>query len=340
MPVLTQARLDVKVYTGGYTSGRPASPTYTIIKNPLEGENNVHFEVAELFKDYVEPSFNNDYNTISTGVWVYWEILKTFEDLTTETQVGFGLGLQGYGYFSDGINPELGTGKQMDNAKIYIPEGEHITIPIFKGTGGVTNITSYKNGSVVSSDGYSIIDTPTDEQPSDLIAYFRDNNDIDYAVITKEDSSTETIYVNKICSPKYSPYKVSFLNRYGVVQDLWFFNKRTDSINITKEKYRRNTVGVNANTTPYYALNKATDLILEIKSGKKTTLNTGFVDEEYTETIQQLLLSENVWITEGGQAYPIIPQNQEFAYKNRLNDKLINFSVEFAYAYNESNIIR
>lgn len=337
MPSLSKATLDLKVYTGPFSS-IPSTPTYTITKRPLGDENNVAFEVAELFKDYVEPIFNDDYANISTAVWVYWSILKEYSDLTSSTETGFGLGLQGYGYFNDGINSSLSTGKQIDNTKLYVPEGEYITIPIFIGTGGVNNVKLYKNGSLTSDTNYTIIDNPVNETPDQFIVYVRDNNDIDYAVITKSDSTTETVYVNKICSPKYTPYKISFLNRYGVIQDLWFFNKRTDSVEIQKEKYRRTTVALEA--TPYYSLNKATDLILDVKAGKTLKLNTGFVDEEYTETIQQLLLSEYVWIKEGNQVYPIIAKNQKLDYKTELNDKLINFMVEFEYAFNEINIVR
>lgn len=341
MPNLTQAQLDLKVYTGGFSSGRPASPTYTIIKKVIADEESVMFEIAELFKDYMEATFSGNYATISTSVWVYWDILKTYDDTTTQTEDGYGLGLQGYGYFGGSVNPQLNTGKQMDNVNLYIPEGESITIPIFKGTGGVTNVKLYKDGSIFSNLNYLIIDVPAgDTAPEDLIEYVRDANDIDYAVITKEDSTTQTVYVNKICSPKYSPYKISFLNRYGVIQDLWFFNKRTDSLSISREKYTRNTISILNNLTPFYPTNKATDVTLDIKADKKMTLNTGFVNEEYTEVIQQLLLSENVWITESNNVYAIIPQTQELVYKTRLNDKLINFSVEFKYAYNEFNIVR
>jgi len=77
-----------------------------------------------------------------------------------------------------------------------------------------------------------------------------------------------------------------------------------------------------------------------IKAKTKIELNTGFVLEDMNSTIEELFLSENVWITESSNVYPIIPQTQELVYKTRLNDKLINFSVEFKYAYNEFNIVR
>jgi hypothetical protein len=340
MANLIQAQLDIKVWNGRFTSDIPSDPTYTIVKQPIGTENNVQFEISELFKDYIEPTFTNDYNTISTAVWVHWTITKTFSDASPSTQTGFGLGVQGYGYFSDGANPSLGTGKQIDNSHIYVPEGESMTIPIFLGTDGVNNVKLYKDGSLISNVNYNIIDTLSEEYPDDLIYYVRNSDDIDYATLTKDDSTTETIYVNPVCEPKFEPYKVAFLNKYGVIQDLWFFKKRTDSIDVTKDQYNRSTVTVDSNLTATYSTNKAANSIIDLKSTRSLKLNTGFVKEEYTETIQQLMLSENVWIVEDNTAYPVIPSNQNLNYKTVLNDKLINFTVDFKYAFNESNIIR
>jgi hypothetical protein len=340
MATLTQAQLDIKVWDGAFSLQKPSTPTYTIVKQPIGTENNVQFEISELFKDYIEPTFTNNYNTISTAVWVEWTITKTFSDASPSTQTGFGLGLQGYGYFGDGINPSLGTGKQMDNTCIYVPEGESISIPIFLGTDGVNNVKLYKDGNLISNVNYNIIDTLVNEFPNDLIYYVRNSDDIDYATLTKDDSTTETIYVKPVCEPKFEPYKIAFLNKYGVIQDLWFFKKRTDSIDFTKEEYNRSTVTVDSNLTSTYSTNKAANSIIDLRSTKKLKLNTGFVQEEYTETIQQLMLSENVWIVEDGDAYPVIPSNQNLNYKTVLNDKLINFTVDFKYAFNESNIIR
>ena len=203
MANLTQAQLDIKVYTGRFTSDRPTDATYSIIKKPIGSENNIQFEVSELFKDYIEPTFDNDYNNIRTAVWVHWTITKTFSDAASSTQTGFGLGLQGYGYFVDGINPELGTGKQMDNECLFVPEGENITVPIFLGTDGVNNVKMYKDGVITSNINYNTIDNLSDEYPYDLITYVQDSNDIDYLRITKDDSSVEVVYVETVCEPKF-----------------------------------------------------------------------------------------------------------------------------------------
>jgi len=340
MANLTQAELQLKVWDGRFTTDIPADPTYTITKTPVGDDNNVRFEISELFKDYIEPTFSNNYLTISNAVWVYWTITKTFSDAPDQTETGYGLGVLGYGYFSEGINPNVRTGKQIDNEYVYLPEGRGLSIPIFFGTNGVKNVRLYGGGSLLSDTNHTIIDPVVDEYPIDLVGHFLVTDDVDYALITKNDLSTEIVYVEKVCEPKFTPYKISFINKYGAIQDLWFFKKRTDRVSFQRDEYSRNTIEVASDSTISYSVNKPTDVVLDVKANKKFTLNTGFVKEEYTETIQQLMLSENVWIVEGNQAYPIIPTNQELTYKTVLNDKVINFTVEFKYGFNEFNVIR
>jgi hypothetical protein len=73
---------------------------------------------------------------------------------------------------------------------------------------------------------------------------------------------------------------------------------------------------------------------------KSITLNTGFINEEYNEVIQQLMLTERAWVHEDDTIFPIIPKTQSLDYKSSLNDGLINYTIEFDYAYNEINLIK
>ena len=89
-----------------------------------------------------------------------------------------------------------------------------------------------------------------------------------------------------------------------------------------------------------YSLNQATKIPYNFKAQKSIKLNTGFVVEEFNEVIQQLLLTEHAWIHENGVVTPVIPKTSSLEYKTSLNDKVINYTVEFDYAFNEVNTIR
>ena len=73
---------------------------------------------------------------------------------------------------------------------------------------------------------------------------------------------------------------------------------------------------------------------------KSITLNTGFLREEYNETIRQLLQSENIWIREDNQTLPILVKDSNFQYKTSVNDKLVNYTINFEFAFDGINNIR
>ena len=78
--------------------------------------------------------------------------------------------------------------------------------------------------------------------------------------------------------------------------------------------------------------------MLQVK--KSITLNTGFLKEEYNETIRQLMQSEDIWITEGTTTLPVAVKDSSFTYKTKLNDKLVNYTVQFDYAFDGINSVR
>ena len=74
------------------------------------------------------------------------------------------------------------------------------------------------------------------------------------------------------------------------------------------------------------------------------TMNTGYISEDYNQVIEQLMLSEQVWATfitsEEDQVRPLVPKTKSFTHKTQLNDKLIDYTIEFDIANNKINNIR
>ncbi len=73
-------------------------------------------------------------------------------------------------------------------------------------------------------------------------------------------------------------------------------------------------------------------------------MNTGYISEQYNEVIKQMMLSEQVWMTKTIDSeevvIPIRPKTESLTYKTRVNDKLINYSIDFESAFDEINNIR
>jgi hypothetical protein len=78
---------------------------------------------------------------------------------------------------------------------------------------------------------------------------------------------------------------------------------------------------------------KLSELFSKPHSNKKIKIETGFLNEDYNATIQELLQSEKVWMN--GNPINVVSNSLEF--KTRLIDKLISYSIDFEYAYDEIN---
>ena len=76
------------------------------------------------------------------------------------------------------------------------------------------------------------------------------------------------------------------------------------------------------------------------QGSERITLNTGYVDEGQFETIKQLMLSEQVWAKIGTAVYPMNVQTSSLTKKTKINDKLVNYSIEMMFAYDEINSVR
>ena len=279
---------------------------YTIIKNAIN--NVVVFDIAELCRDYIEHSFGQtnpaETVTISTQITQY-DAANGNGNATVLTAVG-DVGYDGYGKFSDGVSPTiesvtgttLGTALQT-NLDIYMPPNTSGYIPVSYGGGSVT---------------FSGTDT------------------------TKPiGSPLRTFIIHRICDSKFGSSKITFLNRFGALQEMYFFHKSTEDINTTSESYKRNIF--NYATSSY----SSTDHQMQkfnTNATKKTTLNTPFVAEGYNEAIEELMLSEYVWLTQGSVTHPVTPSTKSLRFKTSVNDKLVQYTIEFDHTSDVINNVR
>jgi hypothetical protein len=144
-------------------------------------------------------------------------------------------------------------------------------------------------------------------------------------------NQTLTIPEKILCEPKYTPVKVSFINKFGVIQDLVFFKKREDSFNTTQQDFKANILR-NGTYLPHTGQKQ----IINKQASAQVKLNTGFYPEEFNEVFKQLQYSINYWIDDE----PAILTGSNFAFKTSVNDKLINYSFDFEYANPDINDIR
>jgi len=140
---------------------------------------------------------------------------------------------------------------------------------------------------------------------------------------------TITLLIEEEC--RYTPIDIFFQNKEGAEQVITFFKKSTESLSITSEEYESN------NGQPSLGNHQVTKFNIQGKT--KLKVNSGFVSEEMNETFKQLVFSERVWKYEGGVFTPLNIASSSLEYKTRANDRLINYEIDFNYAFNEINNI-
>lgn len=338
---------------------------YTLNKNVVSGNEYIVFEISEYVKDFLDVSFNGTYQ--SDLVWVKFEIPvyvagSLYSTVIYDPRPAF----YGYGYFEDGMNPQLNEGLLISNRTIYRLDDENIRVPV--DTDITNSVTYFYNGEVKRSQSISS-STNSNAQIDYVSVSGSDNSDnfkervlsaggvledtaclkafldtLDIGLVDElwvaTDSGVDIVKIISVCEPKYTPYKVTFLNKFGALQDMYFFKKSVESITTTQDMYKRSTMDL-VNLTYSTSQHQMTTFN---KNGKeRITMNTGYISEDYNEVIRQLLLSEQVWMTKLTDEELVLPLNvvsNSLTYKTSVNDKLVDYTIDFEYAFDKINNIR
>lgn len=151
-----------------------------------------------------------------------------------------------------------------------------------------------------------------------LHSYNRLQNEISEIIATN---------VEETCEPILEPQLVQFVNRYGGLDFIWFFKMRTDSISTESKEYKLLQQGIGYDTTI------GQNAKYNFNGKQSVKMNTGFVNENYNELIQDLMLSEKVWIN----SIPAIVKSSGTEFKTQIRNKNINYEIEFEYAFDLIN---
>ena len=117
-----------------------------------------------------------------------------------------------------------------------------------------------------------------------------------------------------------------------------FHKKSMISIDSNSESYKRSLMDfVN---DPTYNKEKHSIRQFHVTGKEKIQMNTGFIDESFNEVIRQLMLSEQVWVYDGSEVKPITLDTKSVQFKTSVNDKLIDYTFDFSYAFNKVNDMR
>jgi hypothetical protein len=273
----------------------------------------VSFEIADICRDYLDITFNNVYTGqfITIGGSIQFKSatvdeINTGSAVTNMTSYAIShIGIDGYYEFMEGLGTGqnsakviTGTPIMQDNVNLYVPNDTAGQIP-------------YWDGSTIVYQGFS-------------------------STATNANVTGTAVTINRACN-KHTAYKVTFVNKYGAFEDLYFNGRTIESVNIKKTTFKRSI----ANSSMEYDKQKHSIKQYNTLANEKIILNSPPMSyDTVNESIKQLLVSEQVWIYKDSQITPINITDTQQQYKTGVGDKVIQYTITAEYAFDYISNIR
>ena len=298
---------------------------YTLTKN-VEASTSVNFDISELARDYLEIEYKGNF-------WAqYVDIVTTITNYaglngqgaavgtaTTYTDRGF----ESYGTFTENSNPLVYQLRPRFLIADELNSSGTFNITVLAPTGKAVILPNIDLGGTLSA--LIVSGTPTSVVWNGI-----------------------TVTIKRIDCTKYGDgKKVIFINKYGAQQELWFFLKNTTAIGRTNDGFKSNTITYPTDDHATYSNRNAPNKVFNTQAKRTHNLSSGYYPEFANEYFEQLLLSEYVWMEIPSRedsrvniVTPVKVKTSSVNFKTSVNDRLIEYTMEFEEAYDYINNIR
>tara|TARA_R110000782_G_scaffold108859_1_gene197558 strand:+ start:603 stop:1673 length:1071 start_codon:yes stop_codon:yes gene_type:complete len=320
----------------GLKASVPATASIEQTKNnPTGSTGNDKVNIANLIQDYLEFTPQSaSVTSVIDGNNQYWVqtsvtyITTNSADATTAQEVFTSLYGLGYSTGIEGENVVTVPNNLLISQDYFkINKSGAFVVPI------LLDESVTKTGSIISYPDNNInitISEAATTTSSELVKYIwiktSEAGSDTYIDVVYDGTTVRLMVTNEL---KYTPYDVVFQNKLGAEQIITFFKERTDSISIKKTSFESDRGQASAGNHQF--------VTTSVQARADFKLNTGFIEEENNEMIKQLLMSERVWLHDGTNMIPLEVGKLSQEWKTQLKQKLINYEIDFKYAYNEIN---
>jgi len=353
---LNYFQINITVFGGIATSSELCDDlyaSYSLQKKPLGAEDSVTVDISEIVNDHIEQIFTGTYAAAKSSIWVTVSTSARESDGTLIGVISSNtyLAQEGYNKFKEGANYTTEPIAMISGSYLQYDRNGTATIPV--NVERVTSVQWRSGTSVRETDSFS--DNGNQNQKIGY-AQFTGGTLLDNVLITYDSGSTTTITIEPIEECKYPVNKITFLNRWGALQDLFFFKKSTESLDARRENFNASifqarsvalsppetgTDCVETITYNSYSTTAHSKKTFNANATESIVLNTGFVNELMNPYFEELMVSEYIWLTDSSaNIYPVNLKDSSFTYKTGLNDRLINYTMNFEKSFSLVNNIR
>ena len=356
---LSYFQITISIFSGLSTSTTPCDDlavSYQLQKKPLGTEGSVSFDISEIVNDQIEQIFTGTYSASSAKASV-WVTVTTSARQSDGTIIGSAtsntyLAQEGFNKFKEGVNYTTEPIAMISGSYLQYDRNGTATIPV-----NVERVVSvqWRDGtSVRETDKFS--DNGNSNQKIQY-AQFTNTTLLDNALITYDGELTTSITLDPIEECKFPVHKITFVNRWGAMQDLFFFKKSTESLearskNFNASIFKARNVFLSPGESPEdpcetsivyntYSTTAHAKKTFNANATESIQLNSGFVNELINPYFEELMVSEFVWLTDSSNVvYPVNLKESSFTFKTGLNDRLINYTMNFEKSFDLVNNIR
>jgi hypothetical protein len=326
-----RTKVELRLWNKGGT--RPTNPTYIMsegIASVTQRETN--YNISPFILEYID-KFKLQYtsSTITqadNNEWCIGEYKTFYEredlDMTLISTFSF-CAVNGYSTVEQGLNYYPAIEKEyLLLANSLIKVYWNTTIPYY-------NFIVKDNGVTYKAEWFN----KRDELLKAQEFYTGTNDFFNYAIpLVFENStyvninSTATEFICKIeteeiCEPKYPIQTMWFVNKLGGWNQFTFFKASYNSINVKNSDYSLMQKDV------VYDPRRGQTKPFNINGNGSIKVNSGWVTEDYYEWIEQMMLSDTILLN---PETPVTIKTTSMQKKTYLNDKNINYTLEFDFA--------
>jgi len=326
---------ELFIWNGTYGSAAPGTATRTLSKPiPSSVVTTVNYNISSYIREYI--SFRDEpqiYNTVSdvNNVQFCNVIVKLYLAGVLQSTTQYAA-LDGYGYYEDDYNPTLQTSMLTEGTYYYHYDSTGLVSDLALRPGHLTidglSTWNVKYTNLVSAATHTtaLVTTMLRKLPRVYTTYWADGNKVE--VLDAVNAVQATYYFRPIEECKYEVYYLDFINRYGAWQKEFLFKASKQSIETKNTEYNLMSSSYN------YNIADATKSVMNANGNESIRCNTGWVDEAFgTNTMKQLLLSERILLN----GKPVKLKTKGVEIQKHINEKLINYLIEFDYAYDIIN---
>ena len=291
---------------------------YLLVKNTKKNTTQ-NFDISELCRDYLEISYQSSYQPQKITIQVTLRNYGGFNGtgtLRSTKAYATDNGFMGYGYFEDGTNPFTANGQYLISKN---PDLNLVQLYYPNNTTGIVAQTMSSSEQTVS-----------------------------FAANATTIGGNYSSKVKRIDCTKYGDgRRIVFINKYGAQQDLFFFLKETKTLTRKNENYKTNILTYPTTNNPAtYSISDAPNKTFNTTAKQNFTLASGYYPQGANNFFEELLLSEHIWIerpnkaTGNDEVVPVKVKKSSIQFKTSVNDRLIEYTIDFEEAFDYINNVR